>query len=221
MNVAFYKSGRLACRLVKVQCIREMVLDAHRADRSGGFLLAVTHLSHLEPFVVGMLVPRVVRWMAREEFYRRRWASAVLHRGGAFPIDRFGFSLPAVRQAIRLVGRGEIVGIFPEGGVAQGRQSVLRGGPLKQGVCTISMRTGAPVVPVVVLGTERLNRVGPWLPARRGRIWVAFGRDVEPPWERQGNRADRAEMAARLGEEFRRTYRELLEHSRLSDDDVP
>jgi len=221
MNLTVYKTGRLGCRLIKVQCIREVVLHPERADRAGGFLLACTHLSHLEPFIAGLLVRRVVRWMARIEFYQTRLAAAILHRGGAFPIDRFGYSLPAVRTAIRLARGGEVVGIFPEGGVAKGRLSVLRGGPIKQGICTIAIRAGVPIVPVVVLGTDKLNRIGPWLPFRRGRVWVAFGNDVMPPSIRTSNRADRAEMADRLGVEFRSTYQGLLGRAGLSDEDVP
>jgi len=221
MNVAFYKAGRLACRFIKIQCIRELVLHRERTDREGGFLLACTHLSHLEPFVAGMLVQRPVHWMARIEFYRRWWAAIALRLGGAVQVDRYGFSLPAVRRAIQLASAGKVVGIFPEGGVAQGTRSVLRGGPIKQGVCTIAIRARVPVVPVVMLGTDRLNRVGPWLPARRGQVWVAFGKDIAPPDRALGNRAARSEMSVRLGAEFQRLGRELMETARLSDSDVP
>lgn len=221
MNMAFYKAGRLACQFVKVQCIREVVLNPERAERPGGLVLACTHLSHLEPIVVGCLIRRNVRWMARIEFYRRWWGALMLRGGGAFPVNRFGFSLPAVRSAIRLVKEGQLVGIFPEGGVAQGAQSVLRGGSIKQGACTVSLRTGAPIVPVVILGTEKLNRIGPWIPPRRGRVFVAFGDDVRPPVRRTGNRADRAEMARRLCDGFRETFERLLSHSGLREEDVP
>lgn len=221
MNMAFYKAGRLACQFVKVQCIREVVLNAERAARPGGCVLACTHLSHLEPFVVGCVVRRTVRWMSRIEFYRRRWAAMMLNGGGAFPVDRYGFSVPAVREAIRLVREGQMVGIFPEGGVANGSASVLRGGPIKQGACTVSIRTGAPILPVVVLGTEKLNQIGPWLPFRRGRVFVAFGREVPPPGLRKGNRSDRADMARRLTHEFQSTLEQLLEHSGLTREDVP
>ncbi|MEX2218590.1 MAG: lysophospholipid acyltransferase family protein [Phycisphaerales bacterium] len=220
MNVAFYKSVRLACRFVKVQCIRELVLHRHRADRAGGFILACTHISHLEAFAVGLIVPRPVHWISRIEFFKRRWAAAIMLAGGAVPVDRTGFSLPAVRRAIRLATDGRVIGIFPEGAVTQGARSVLRGGPIKQGVCTIAIRSRVPVVPVVILGTEKLNRVGPWLPARRGRVWVAFGRDVLPPARQTGNRAARAEMASRLTTEFRATYHELLAAASLRDEDV-
>ncbi|MCX5689750.1 MAG: lysophospholipid acyltransferase family protein [Planctomycetota bacterium] len=225
MSLTFYRASRLMCRFIKFQCISETVLHADRAERPGGLLLAVTHLSHLEPIVVSAALERHVRWMARIEFYRSWWAGAMLRRGGAFPVDRFGYSLPAVRRAIELVRRGELVGIFPEGGVAKGAQSMMRGGPIKQGICTIALRTGVPIVPVVVLGTHELNRVGPWIPPRRGKLFVAFGRDVVPPPYRLGspatNRAARHSLAMALRSEVERTYGELLAHAGLTDSDVP
>ena len=221
MGALFYQSCRAGGRFITWQTMREVVLDSHRADREGGFILACTHLSHLEPFMVSGVVQRQIRWMARIEFYRNRLAAAVLYRGGAFPVDRYGATLSAVRTAVRLVQSGEVVGIFPEGGVVTGTNSVLRGAAFKQGVCTIAVETRVPVVPVVILGTDRLNRVGPWLPFRRGRIWIAFGNDVNPPPRSPSRRADREEMAARLRTEYIRTYQDLLARTGLTDDQVP
>ncbi|MFZ4574749.1 MAG: lysophospholipid acyltransferase family protein [Phycisphaerales bacterium] len=218
MEDAFYRTARLACRFVRVQCIRQVVLSPQRADRDGGFILAITHLSHLEPFFVGCAVRRVVRWMSRVEFYQRWWMAQSLRRAGAFPVDRFGNSFGAVRKAVRLVEAGEIVGIFPEGGVANGPNSVLRGGPLKGGACTIAIATGRPIVPVVVLGTDSLNRVAPWLPFRRGKVWIAFGNDVAPAPEARPRREDRELMAQRLRSEFLRTYQRLLAEASLRDE---
>ena len=70
---------------------------------------------------------------------------------------------------------------------------------------------GVPVVPVVVLGSERLTTVAPWLPFRRGRLALAFGREVAPPARTRSRRADRAEMTERLRLEFLRTHGDLLE----------
>ncbi|MBC7835820.1 MAG: 1-acyl-sn-glycerol-3-phosphate acyltransferase [Phycisphaerales bacterium] len=201
--------------------MRQLVLDGHRAQRAGGFILACTHLSHLEPILVSGIVERQIRWMARVEFYRRRWAAAALNLGGAFPVDRFGCSIRSIRTAVRLAKAGECVGIFPEGGVAQGRQSVLRGAPFKQGVCTIAIEARVPVVPVVVLGTDRLNQLGPWLPFRRGRVYCAFGSDIVPPPRSGSRRGDRIEMAVRLREEFQRVYHDLLSRSGITDEQVP
>ena len=215
-----HAAGRAFSRFVKIQTLRTVVLHPERRIFAGGALLAVTHVSHLEPVVVSTIVPRPVRWMARVEFFKYRWAARLLVRLGAFPVNRTGIPVAAIRLAISMARRGEVVGIFPEGGVKKREQAVFRGGPMKRGACVIAQRARVPVVPVVVLGTEKLNRVAPWLPARRGRVWVAFGETVHPPPERP-RRAGRLEMAGRLQAEFERTYRELLEHSGLRDKDVP
>jgi len=96
---------------------------------------------------------------------------------------------------------------------------VISGGPVKAGVCTISIRSGTPVLPVVVLGCDELSGIVPWLPVRRGRVWMAVGREVWPParTERRSNRSDRIEMAQRLGEEFVRSYRELVSAAGLEE----
>jgi 1-acyl-sn-glycerol-3-phosphate acyltransferase len=196
-------------------------LHPERGEVAGGALLAVTHLSHLEPVVMMAQMSRPVYFMARVEFFPRWWGRLFFLRCGAFPVDRYGFSLPAVRRAIRLVGEGKMVGIFPEGGVATGKDSMVRGGAMKQGVCTISIRTGAPIIPVVLLGTEKLNIVWPWLPFRRGRVWIGFGRPVLPPDGKKSNRMSRGELAERLGREFVDVYQEMLREYGLRDEDVP
>ncbi|MBX3359039.1 MAG: 1-acyl-sn-glycerol-3-phosphate acyltransferase [Phycisphaeraceae bacterium] len=221
MGSLFYRSCRLCSRFIAWQTLREVVLDSDRADRKGGFIIACTHLSHLEPILVSATIERHIRWMARIEFYRPWWGAAALNLGGAFPVDRYGCSLPAVRTAVRLAQSGECVGIFPEGGVAKGRQSMLRGAPFKHGVCTVAVASRTPILPVIVLGTDRLNQVSPWLPFRRGRLWYAFGHDVAPPPRSASRRADRAEMASRLGAEFIRLYHDLLARTGLTDGDIP
>lgn len=220
MNPAFYKACRVGAQFIKLQCVRELAIGRERAERPGGFILACTHLSHLEPIIVSCIVRRHVRWMARVEFYRSWWGASMLRWGGAFPVDRFGFSLPAVRTAIRLAAEGEVVGIFPEGEVVKGSRSALRGSEIKRGVCAVAIHAGVPVVPVVVLGTDRLNRVPPWLPFKRARVWVAFGDDVAPD-PTLHRRAARFEMADRLRAEYVRTYHELLAAAGLRDDQIP
>lgn len=210
MGSGTYKFLRAGARFIGWQTMRTTVLDRDRAGRPGGFILACTHLSHLDPILVSAVVERQVYWMARREFFERRWAAATLRLGGAFPVDRFGACLRAIRAGVRLAREGCCVGICPEGGVARGEGSVLRGASLKQGTCTIAIEAGVPVVPVVVLGSEGLTTLAPWLPFRRGRLAFAFGRAVAPPARSRSRRADRAEMTERLRLEFLRTHSDLV-----------
>lgn len=221
MNRAVYFIGSLATRCVKGICIRERVHFAHRVPSDRPMILAVSHISHLEPMFVTLQHDEPIHWMTRIEFYSTWWGSLLLKPCGAFPVDRFGFTLPAVRKAVALLDSGRTIGMFPEGGVAQGGQSILRGAPFKQGVCTIAIRTGTPVVPVVVLGTDALNRVMPWIPAKRGTVWMAYGQPIDPPATRTSNRRTRAAHADRVSDAFVQTYHELLEAEGLNDSDVP
>ena len=182
-------------------------------------MLAATHVSHLEPAVIACHTRRTIHWIARIEFFRHPLAARFMRFCGAIPVDRSGRSVASFRRAIALARAGEVVGIFPDGGVVRGAASIFRGGEPKRGACLIAMRAGVPIVPVVVLGTERLNRVAAWLPFRRSRVCSAYGRAIEPPAAR--GRAARFEMGDRMQAEFVRAYRELLSASGLRDDEVP
>lgn len=221
MHARHYSILRVAGGLIKTLCIRESVLSLERSQAPGPLLLAVSHISHIEPFLVSSVVDRPIHWMARVEFFRPGWRTAILNHFGAISVDRAGCSIRPIRGAIRLLTDNRPVGIFPEGGVTTGPDSVLRGGPIKQGVCTIAIRARVPILPVVVIGADTLNRIGPWLPFRRGRIWIAFGRPVHPRPERSSNRPRRAELAARLRSEFVHTYQQLLTSAGLEDRIVP
>ncbi len=209
-------------RSIFVQTIRIRALRPEAPNRPGGYLLAISHLSHLEPFCVGIHMRRRVEWMTRIEFYRYRLIAFFLNRLGCFPVRRFGVPVSAIRNAIDRVRRGRVVGIFPEGGCARGSDSVLRGGPIKKGVCLIAMRAEAPVLPCVVLGTEKLNAADAWMPMGRGRLWIAYGaRMVYPPAEFPDRRSARRIMAEELRAEFMSLYAELREQFGIRDQDVP
>jgi len=200
--------------------LRIGALGLEAADRPGGWLLACSHISHLDPFCASALLPRRIGWMARIEFYQRGWASRLLGWLHAFPVNRQGVPVRAIKTALARLGRGEVVGLFPEGEIKGGAESVLRGGAIKRGVCLLAAHSGRPVLPCVILGTEKLNAVGPWLPGRRGRLWIACGDFIEPVTG-PDRRAARAEMAARIEQAFITLYARLRQEHGLDDSVVP
>src|SRR5262245_8830441 len=116
MGSVLYATLRHVGRFVKRQCLRETVLHADRGTRDGGYLLAPTHLSHVEPLILTAMIDRPVSWMARIEFRRIPMIAWLLDRCGVFFIDRKGVPVRAIRAAIKQSSRGRVVGIFPEGG---------------------------------------------------------------------------------------------------------
>lgn len=217
---AFYQAMCLAWRGCFACTMRVKSHGMDRTAHPGGLLLAVSHIGHLDPVLVSVESHRRIGWMSRQEFFETRLSRWFLRAVGAFPVRRRGCAASAIREALRRLERGEVVGIFPEGEVMSGPRSVVHGGPIRHGVALLAARSGCPVLPVVVAGTDRLAKVGPWLPARRGRLWIRAGAFMTAPPEAL-RREGRAEFAARLEAAFRNIYREMLDAWDLPPDIVP
>jgi glycerol-3-phosphate dehydrogenase (NAD(P)+) len=122
--------------------------------RSGPLLLASNHRSFLDPFVIGTLVRRPVYYFAKRELFEKRWQAWILNALGAFPVDRGAGDSDALETARAILARGDCVVVFPEG-------TRVRPGPLgqpKRGIGRLALESGAPVVPVSVIGTENARR---------------------------------------------------------------
>jgi 1-acyl-sn-glycerol-3-phosphate acyltransferase len=111
-----------------------------------------------------------------------------------------------------------VVGICPEGGVCRGGGSCLRGAPIKKGVALISYRTGVPVLPCAIVGADRLNCVGPWLPFKRAKLWVAFGDRVIEPRTDLDRKSARQVMAQELQREYVKLFADLRNQFGLGED---
>ena len=216
-----YRTGRLVGRIIFFLTVRRHVLNAQAAQRLGGFVLAVTHLSHLEPFCACILNRRRIDWMTRKEFFKYRLVGSLLQACNAFSVNRQGIPVSAVRIAIERAREGRVVGICPEGGVRQGPKAAFRGGPIKMGCCSVALRAGVPIVPCLMLGTDKLNSPGPWLPFRHARIWVAYGEAIHPPVGVKSSRASRARLAAEITLAYRKLYEQLQQQFGIRDCDVP
>jgi glycerol-3-phosphate dehydrogenase (NAD(P)+) len=122
--------------------------------RSGPLLLASNHRSFLDPFVIGTLVRRPVYYMAKRELFEKRWQAVLLNALGAFPVDRGAGDRDAMDTARAILARGDCVVVFPEG-------TRVRPGPLgdpRRGIGRLALETGAPVVPVAVIGSDAVRR---------------------------------------------------------------
>ena len=207
-----YRACWLGGQWIKINALRVHVVNGGVLGTPGGYQIACTHLSHLEPFLLAMIVRRPIDWMTRIEFYGHPVAVWFLTRFGAIPVRRQGVSASAIRTAIARLAAGRVVGICPEGGVATGAASVCRGGRIKRGVGLIAVRSGRPVIPCVMLNAHSLLRVGPWLPFRRGRLWVAFGEPIQPPRDVTDRRAAREAVAVAVEQASQRLFHQLVDH---------
>jgi 1-acyl-sn-glycerol-3-phosphate acyltransferase len=214
------RSAALFMKLLFGSVARIHVLRAENADRAGGFLLASNHISHFDPFIISGIVRRKIDWMAMAEFFPLPLLGFFLRAVDAFPAERDRADRKTIRTAIERLQHGRVVGIFPEGGIRDGVHSLLEGAPLRPGAVTLAHLAGVPVLPCVIVGSDRLYSKKRWLPLRRTPIWIAFGRLVShfPDLEKSIAR-QRAE--AELTAAFQNLYAELRTTYRLTAEDLP
>jgi 1-acyl-sn-glycerol-3-phosphate acyltransferase len=149
-------------------------IGREHVPQSGPVIVAANHRSFLDPFVIATLSRRPMYFVAKQELFRRRWQAWILNSLGAFPIDRGASDEDAMATAREILQRGDAVLIFPEG-------TRVRPGPLgrpKRGVGRLALETGAPVVPVAVIGTETVRRG--WR-VRPHKVRVRAGRPLTFP----------------------------------------
>jgi 1-acyl-sn-glycerol-3-phosphate acyltransferase len=180
-----YRASRLFCLGIAKVVFRMRVEGREFVPQVGPAILAANHVSFIDPVIVGVAVSRLVHYMAKEELFRFRPFGWLLRQYQVFPVKRRRADLQAMKRAILLLEQGEMVVIFPEG--TRGDGIHLR--PAKPGIGLIAARTGAPVIPVLHRGTEKVLPRGARFP-RPYRITVTFG----PPLRFAEAQAGESEM---------------------------
>jgi 1-acyl-sn-glycerol-3-phosphate acyltransferase len=219
-NRAFSYVCRYLVRLIfSWSCHVRRLRKTHEYPR-GAFIVVANHISHFDPPMLGSWFPRYIDWMAMEELYRNRWSAWLLRALCAFPVKRSAGDFASLRAALGRLKIGRVVGIFPEGGIRAGTGSILEDAPVWVGFAGISILSDRPVVPCVIVGTDRLYRPKNWLPFRRVPIWMGFGEPIRPQTD-----IPREQAQAILIEEVKCSLLalrdELVRHYGLHPSDLP
>ncbi|HEY2160207.1 MAG TPA: 1-acyl-sn-glycerol-3-phosphate acyltransferase, partial [Solirubrobacteraceae bacterium] len=149
-------------------------IGREHVPKQGPVIIAANHRSFLDPFVIGTMARRPMYYVAKEELFRKRWMAWVLNSLGAFPVKRGVGDEDSIATAESILARGDIVLIFPEG--TRTRPGSL--GKPKRGVGRLALETGAPVVPVAVIGTEDVRKG--WR-IRPRKVRIRAGRPLQFP----------------------------------------
>src|SRR5215467_2025455 len=220
MKTAVYYAGKVLVRFVFGCVARIRVIGRENANRAGGFLLAANHISHFDPFLISLPVRRKIDWMTMAEFFRPPALGFFLRAVDAFPVDRGRAGHESIRTAIHRLKNGRVVGLFPEGGIRDGAQSLLEGAPLRRGAATLAHIAEVPILPCVILGSDRLYSKKRWLPLRRTPIWIVFGNPI-PHFLDLQKREARKRIECELAGAFKNLYAELRGKFGLTNDDLP
>lgn len=134
----------------------------------GPAIVIMNHKALIDPFVCGAFCDRMMRYMAKKELFEHPILRRLIVELGAFPVERGSGDREALRTALEVLRRGEVLLMFPEGH----RQRDDQVHEFLPGAAMIALRSGAPVLPLAVDGTQRMFRGGR---PRRTRLKAAMG----------------------------------------------
>jgi len=197
--VFYWFCVRTWVRLILLIVTSRDIQGREHIPREGALVLTSNHFSVGDPPILTGVFPRRIAWMAKQELFDIPLFGKLYNMGGFIPVRRFEGDLHALRLSHQALRRGLVLGMFPEGTRSGGRL-----GQGEPGSALIALRTGAPILPVAIWGTENVK-----LPRdlfRRTRVNIRYGKPFRLP---AGQRITK-EQVANGTEEIMRQIAALL-----------
>lgn len=171
---SFYRIGWNLSRSVFDLCFPVEGYGQENLPTRGAYIIAANHLSYLDPPAIGVCLDHDLAYFARKSLFKGPF-NRILRRVHAIPVDRDGSDIQAMKEALRTLGRGLPLVLFPEG--RRSETGDLQ--PAKRGIGLLSLKAGVPVAPCRIFnsglawGRNRRPRLGT-------RIEVRFGPPLSP-----------------------------------------
>ncbi|NMB07995.1 MAG: 1-acyl-sn-glycerol-3-phosphate acyltransferase [Tissierellia bacterium] len=150
--MAFYHIARFIVNIVFRIIFRINIKGRENIPQDGRLIICSNHISLLDPIMVAIAVPRPISFMAKKELFENKLLGKLVTSLNAFPVDREGSDLSAIRNSLKVLKEEKILGIFPEGT----RVDKMDLESTKSGIGLIAIKGKAPVVPIYIDSKYRL-----------------------------------------------------------------
>jgi 1-acyl-sn-glycerol-3-phosphate acyltransferase len=190
-RTALYRAERAIFVTALWTWFRPKVTGREHVPETGPVILAPVHRSFADFGFAAFCTDRKLFFMTKDEMWENRWLGKLLLSVGAFPVHRESADREALQRAEEVLRRGEVLVLFPEG--------TRRAGPvvedLMEGAAFLSARTGAPIVPVGIGGSDLSMPKGSHVP-KPDTIQVVIGPAIPAPPRTGGGRVSRSAVHA-------------------------
>lgn len=188
---------------------RTEVRGRENVPTHGAAIVVCNHLGLIDGPVVHGVIPRGSHFLIRIEMMSGP-LGPILRAAQQITVE--GAGRDALAQGLKVLRRGDVVGVFPEGTRGAGTAAAVHGG-----AAWLAVQSGAPVVPAAIIGSRRTGESVNLWPRPGRRLLVAFGAplDMTPPADVRGGKAKQAWAAERLAEALRDHVARTLETTDL------
>lgn len=166
----------------------DIEVDGDASLPDGPVVLVANHRSFMDSIFLALVVDRPVSFLAKAEYFDRRRTAWIFRSTGQIPLRRGDprGARRAVDAALGVLARGGVVGVYPEG--TRSRDGMLHRGNL--GPARLAARSGAPIVPIGLLGTDEVQPPDQRLPRVGKRVTLRFGHPIRLDQQTASHRAD-------------------------------
>ena len=130
---------------------RLKVTGQQNIPQDGPFIIVANHSSLLDPVILGVSVRPKVIFVAAAYLFEIRWLGYLLRKANSIPVQREN-DIKAIKQSLKILQRGGVLGIFPEGGVDRQKDDL----PIKAGAAYLATKVGVPIVPIKIKGADKV-----------------------------------------------------------------
>lgn len=169
-----YPFARLVGWVIRLWA-RWEVKGKENVPRKGALIVIANHMHIIDVLILAVSLGRKATFMAKEELFRSKLQGYMMYCLGCFPVHRGRIDLQAMRRAQQVLTDGGVLIIFPEG--MRSKNASLQQG--KQGSVSIALRSGAPILPIGIYGTEKVKGFASTL--HRPRVVFNIGRPFHLP----------------------------------------
>ena len=203
-----YEAVRLVLTPYLLLFFRTRAIDSDKVPADGPVIVAPNHFSFMDHFFVAVYLRRKVQFMAKSQLFKMP-LEVVYNNGGVFPVRRGHRDQEGFKTAHAVLARGGIVVMYCEGG--RSRTGEL--GEPKPGIGRLALESGAPVVPVAIVGSERVRD---WKRLQFPKVSVQFGDPVRFERVEEPTREQSQAASEQIFTRIRGLWQGLRENGRVA-----
>ena len=129
---------------------RLKVTGQQNIPQDGPFIIVANHSSLLDPVILGVSIKPKIIFVAAAYLFEIRWLGYLLRKANSIPVQREN-DIKAIKQSLKILQQGGVLGIFPEGGVDRQKDDL----PIKAGAAYLATKVGVPIVPIRIKGVDK------------------------------------------------------------------
>ena len=147
----FYIIAKFIFLIIFKLFFRLKVTDQENIPQNGPFIIVANHSSLLDPIILGISIKPKIIFVAAAYLFEIGWLGYLLRKANSIPVQREN-DIKAIKQSLKILRQGGVLGIFPEGGIDRQKNNL----PIRAGAAYLATKAGAPIVPVKIKGADKV-----------------------------------------------------------------